>query len=127
MNFTIKRSKWLRGEDCWMRGEEDENVSVLLRPSDGKQCCMGQVASQCGVPDEELKLVPTYDELLCDHDFNGQLLSPFVKEDEGFTNEVDWLSQCYSTNDDPGMTDEDRERILTDRFAAHGHTLTFVD
>jgi hypothetical protein len=45
MKFTIKRSKWLRGNGG--------SISGLLTAK-GNQCCMGQVCSQLGIPDNAL-------------------------------------------------------------------------
>lgn len=48
--LVIDRSIWLHGE-----GVED---SMLLRPSDGKMCCIGiYLHTVCGVPKEELREV----------------------------------------------------------------------
>ena len=41
MKFTIDRKRWLRGEGS--------DKSFLLRPSDGKMCCLGFYALACGV------------------------------------------------------------------------------
>jgi len=44
--FKISRKKWLKGEG--------HIKSYLLRPSDGKMCCVGQVAEQCGLKESRL-------------------------------------------------------------------------
>ena len=45
-SFVVDRKTWLRGE-----GHEQ---SVLLRGSDQKQCCVGFLMEQCGIPRELL-------------------------------------------------------------------------
>lgn len=46
MKLTIERSRWLRGEG--------DQVSRLLRPSDGKMCCLGFMACQLGYTEAEI-------------------------------------------------------------------------
>src|SRR5258705_13829674 len=46
--LVIDRRKWLRG------GDLDGLTSVLLRPSDGKMCCMGIYGRALGVPRKKL-------------------------------------------------------------------------
>jgi hypothetical protein len=44
--FIIDRLTWLRGEGS--------DKSRLYRPSDGKMCCLGQIACQYGYTKEEI-------------------------------------------------------------------------
>jgi len=44
--LTIKRSEWLHGEG--------PGASYLLRPTDGKKCCLGILATDCGATDEQI-------------------------------------------------------------------------
>ena len=114
--FTIERSKWLRGED------EDE--SYLLRPRDGKMCCLGQVGQQCGLTDDQLA--------------NKKAL-PSVQTNvsiDGLTRESKWGDGLFSTdvaaemmivNDVVGTSDEDRESRLSELAQQAGFSLKFVD
>lgn len=45
-SFTVKRSKWLRGEG--------HGNSYLLRPNDGKMCCLGFLGIACGAEKEDI-------------------------------------------------------------------------
>jgi hypothetical protein len=116
MTFTITRSKWLRGE-TWIN-------SYLLRESDGKQCCMGQVCQQLGVPESDLKgargvsteRINQHQELIRD------FLSP---ENPAFHSA--WVGECYCVNDEPGLSEADREGRLASAFREHGHELIFID
>lgn len=44
MAVVIDRSKWLQGE----------YFSFLLRPRDGRMCCLGFVAKACGATNEQI-------------------------------------------------------------------------
>lgn len=46
MRFILDRKLWLRGGGGWM--------SRLLRSTDGKMCCLGQLALQCGLTREQI-------------------------------------------------------------------------
>lgn len=56
MDFTIKRSEWLRGE------EDDWNV-FLYRNADKKKCCLGILGEACGIPLENMANVYTPESL----------------------------------------------------------------
>ncbi len=44
---VIDRTKWLRGEG--------NSKSALLRESDGKMCCLGQIALEAGFTEDEIR------------------------------------------------------------------------
>lgn len=103
MNFIVKRSKWLRGEGSL--------VSSLLRPSDGKQCCLGflAIASGCSIEDITKKGHPrSLTTGSWPHSFNG------------------W-GCIICINDDNIITDKEREEYLAEAFRVRGFEVEFVD
>lgn len=112
MRFTITRSKWLRG-----RGNEN---SVLLR-EDGKQCCIGQVASQCGAPDSLLLDEPDVEHIFCNDE---SAVPPALLAGDHV---LDWFSEAYRINDERAEDDAERESKLSALAAANGHEFVFVD
>jgi hypothetical protein len=113
MKFTIDRSKWLRGEDA-----KDGLDSYLLRPSDGKQCCVGIYLSAIGFLDDELHGRTEDTELR--HHFS----------EESDHQVPHWLcaeSEVYGINDSSALSEPERERRIAERFAAGGVTVEFVD
>jgi len=52
--FTVVRSKWFRGNH---RG------SMLLRPTDGRMCCMGFYALACGATEDQISELRSLAEL----------------------------------------------------------------
>ena len=117
--FTVKRSSWLRGE-----GSKN---SALLR-DDGKQCCLGFIAEQCGV--DRSRLTRTYPSRL---EFSDQKLLPecFYEVENDIISDIKDDSQLVrsaaSINDDSSIEDVERERNLVKLFLKHDITLKFVD
>jgi hypothetical protein len=107
--FVIRRSVWLRGEGPMN--------SMLLRPSDGKQCCVGIYLSACGVPNEALEHRPNATSVTTVKDLipTWLLVSSIT---------VNWL---YRRNDAPYLHDGDREAGIQHLFAEAGVKVTFVD
>lgn len=132
--FTIDRSKWRCGGDSsvTMRGVGD---TELLNP-EGFMCCLGQVSKQCGVSDGELleRLTPR----VLAHE-SAKKVSPFLVEikklkryEEGDEDPL-WHKRAtalcetaMNINDDMSRSDEEREKDLTNLFAANGYELEFV-
>lgn len=115
--LTIDRAVWLRGADA-----EDGRNSFLLRPSDGKRCCVGIYLSALGVPDE----------LLSGESEDGGVVVP-CEDDEYETRLHDlvpsWLAdECfvYRINDDSKLSESEREVAIAERFAENGVDITFV-
>jgi hypothetical protein len=120
MKFTIERSKWLRGEGGAKSG--------LLRGSDGKMCCIGQVCSQLGVKNESLENLKSVEQVIGRH-VKGEgfaSASEVLCEKDGRT-EMDWLHAAYVANDDPGISDDEREKALISIAKFVGHEFVFVD
>lgn len=119
MKFVVYRGSWMRGS----------NKSRLLKGD--KQCCMGQVAVQCGVPLEELGKKA----YLCSIDSIDLLMARRLVSPDG--RDVLPVNQCYRVNDAIEATvngvgtvhveDNVRERILIELMAILGHELSFED
>jgi len=88
--------------------------SMLLRPSDGKQCCVGIYLSACGVPNEALEHTPNAGVIKSQPLVPAWLLSATAN----------WL---YRKNDDIHLHDSDREAGIQYLFAEAGVKVTFVD
>lgn len=104
--LVIDRSKWLRGE-----GGGD---SCLLRPSDGKMCCLGFVGLACGLTAKELtnKSAPL--------DVPSSLWPDFLQQTDG-------SDRFVEINDDEHISDVVREADLRLEFEKHGVRVEFID
>lgn len=113
--FTIQRSKWLRGEG--------NTKSSLLRTEDGKQCCLGQVMSQCGVPDNELREVGEPSDI-SDQDIEIEALCEW---DLGTRHQHPSIGRMIEINDDEETEEFERESRLCELAQQAGFSLQFVD
>jgi hypothetical protein len=106
MKFTVDRKTWLRGG-----GPQD---SYLLTP-DGMRCCIGFVAQQCGVADEDILNIVT--------------ISHIAKKDNR-SKFPEWMddrvSLAYVINDRREISEDDREAQLKDLFLKNGDEIEFV-
>lgn len=90
--LTIDRAAWLRGEGGIL--------SFLLRPSDGKMCCLGFYAEACGMADKDL---------------NGVKILPFSMTKEFPVKDASVIVDAlYAANDDDSPQREER---ITSLFA----------
>jgi hypothetical protein len=118
MRFTITRSKWLRGEGGV--------ASALLRHRDGKQCCVGQMCSQLGIPDDEIRNEKAVAPVI--YSVGPERIAPLVVRGvSGNWCQARWLDDAYSINDARDISDDARECSLRELLAPHGHELVFVD
>jgi len=109
MKFTVDRKTWVRGLKPGI-------VTKLLNKHG--RCCIGFVCQQLGATDDELR-------------DKGRIsdLAPGVKLrigsglDGGFT----WIGEAYHINDDYKITDAEREKRLSELFAANGHEMEFIN
>lgn len=108
MKFTIDRQKWLRGEGGM--------YSYLLRPSDGKQCCVGMYLEHCGVTTSELKGKAVISELCAT-----------ITPSAGWLMNQSPRNELYSTNDDRELSDAERERDIAKYFATVGVEVEFIN
>lgn len=128
MLFTIKRSKWFRGQGS--------NGSALYLPS-RKQCCVGQMCSQLGVPPRFLRNTSTVGGVVEESWLrsSAQAAALAVKLKIFLWNflsannvgERAWLVTAYVLNDSAEIEDDVREKKLAALFRKHHHKLVFVD
>ncbi len=121
MKFIVDRQTWHRG-----KGEQD---SYLLR-RDGMRCCIGFVAQQCGVPDEQLLANPAIHH-------SKVYAGPLIIDAQHLELLPKWMSlgdhtspplaAAYATNDEPNISDEDREQKLQSIFTRNGDEIEFIN
>lgn len=103
MNLVIDRKRWLRGE-----GSQN---SKLLRPIDGKMCCLGFYGLACGLSAEHLRNVGLpADTASC------RLWPPWLRDSDFECDDLTYLND----------NDPDEAKIAA-IFARHGVTVRFVD
>jgi hypothetical protein len=123
MKYIIDRTKWLRGEGS--------GASKLLRPSDGKMCCLGMVALQCGLDMRQImdRGEPKSCSLV---DPKSEALWPSwmgidkVAVGDGYDDNHP-VAAAMICNDSRQIEDHDREAQLSAIFAQHGDELTFIN
>ena len=108
--FVVDRKTWYRG-----KGSEGSR----LLDSSGQRCCLGFVAEQCGIGDEDLLGSPdiigvSYPAVV---NFPEWLYKDGETADAGFV---------YEVNDSCSISDEKRERMLKRVFAQAGDEIQFV-
>ena len=110
IEFTVDRKTWWRGKGG--------AGSRLMRPEDGKKCCIGFFAHQiCGLKKDELEecpYLPTEAQIKL-----GLHADPFSSTIAS--------QSIYRTNDEIDMSDEIREEKLTKLFAQHGYAVRFIN
>ena len=109
MKFIVKESEWYRGK----------HGSKLLR-EDGKKCCIGFVAQQCGIADHAILNRSAI------HMNPGDVLTgvpEWMKYEGWLENDI---SLAYGANDDSLLTDDQRKAKLQAIFARNGDELEFV-
>ena len=110
-SFTIDRSKW------W-RGKPDSALLGL----DGNRCCLGFLGQACGIRDDEMQSEP------CPSDVASDGWPEFLLRDNGATIvDSDFGKELMDINDSTIFSEEERERILTQKLSAYGVDVTFVD
>lgn len=121
MKLRINRAKWLHGEGDY--------VSYLLRPADGKMCCLGFYGQALGVPTETLayKKSPVGSEIFCKK-------APWLGDTENFSEVCGDLMEvndsCPDNQDKTRpvnivLSEPEREARLTKLFAEHGVEVEF--
>jgi hypothetical protein len=127
MNLIIDRKRWLRGGDD----------GQLLRPMDGKMCCLGFFALACGYRPTEIQRTGDPEETAreCGEPEKPtrwpRWLLGFVESDryDGVLQPRNSAScdELISANDSSIIPDPDRETRIAAIFARHGVTVRFVD
>lgn len=119
MKLVIDRSRWLRGE-----GPQN---SWLKRQSDGKQCCLGFLGDQCGVP-YGLARGPEHahgrwpEALFYESTFADQYGKSWTRMAV-----ADVTVKLMDVNDAEACAPTHRENCITELFASIGIDAEFVD
>lgn len=110
--LTIDRTKWLRGEGS--------RPSKLLRPEDGKMCCVGFYCLANGIPEAKISneawpgtdwsLIPSMQ----------WLVAPYIIQSKMEQN-LSWL------NDTQEITEDERELLIAELFAKHDVEVRFIN
>jgi hypothetical protein len=114
MKLIIDRNTWLRGVGA--------ANSYLLRPEDGKKCCIGILCSALGVSDNEMFNMRGSQRLI-----NSELLPAWLNPPDTYGYVVGDLFDAYNTNDDIELTEDEREQHVAEIFARHDIEVEFVN
>ncbi len=109
--FVVDRRTWYRGFG------RDE--SMLLR-EDGKRCCIGFVAKQCGVADAYIENIGAISVLNPEDRAKFPIWMKTTSKMQNGT-----LQEAYIINDDKYMDDVEREQRLKALFAKYGDEIVF--
>lgn len=113
--LVIDRTKWLRGE-----GSE---ASRLLRPSDGKMCCLGFYSLSCGLTDKDIQNIPAAPEIA----EIPEVMDWLIEDCGNRIVHSDDAAELMDYNDTPPIRDTDREAHITEIFAKHGIEVEFIN
>lgn len=124
MKVVIDRSTWYRG----LGGNE----SMLVRSSDGRMCCLGFVGRMCGYAPAELRH-PDPEEQVKDLHRMEERFSSYRKNlwpeallgREGRIRNTSLTDELVTVNDDPLISEEERERRIAELLAAAGIDASF--
>jgi hypothetical protein len=125
----IVRSEWLRGLCAW---SNTKNISGLY--VEGKRCCLGFVANACGFSDADISGLSEpsdllgYDTDMSDKVYSSQLATMFASRATGpIYQDSRLMTDIMRTNDDPLLSEAERETIVIDILAKFGFDVSFVD
>lgn len=110
--LTIKRSEWYRGKGS--------NFSRLVTDC-GQKCCLGFEALACGVPYEELVYKPSPK---CISDKFSDKINHLL--DSNFKRNSEFTFAAIAINDNPTLSEAERERLLIELFASQDIRVEFV-
>lgn len=119
--FTVKRSKWQRGEG---------NQSARLHNDNNKMCCLGFYAKKCGLKKKDITDVASPGEI--EYDIKDAWDTFLIKRLD-MPDSTDLLvdsniaNTLMEVNDDVNASDKDRELKLKELFKEQGIKVKFVD
>jgi hypothetical protein len=119
MKFIVPRRTWFRGQ-----GTAESRLLTLK----GMRCCVGSVGQQCGVSDAEMKnrkAIHSFSFSETDRLGRPQILGGFLEWMYlgcGF-----FISSVYNINDNPNLSDAEREKQLKEKFAEQGDEIEFIN
>jgi len=116
VKVTVRRNKWLRGENY--------DVTRLLRPSDGKMCCLGFACLALGETEDSILDVSHPVTVSERHQRSVGNLTSFINNDWEHPKPVD---EAMRINDLKDLDDKERETEITKLLAQVGLDMEFVD
>jgi hypothetical protein len=111
--LIINRAKWRTGGDS--RIQTGEGSTKLLN-NDGFMCCLGFRCHQMGIPKKDLL------GYLSPAGLSENWVIPDLVDSAGDT---DFTTTAVDINDDECITQEEREKEITEHFATIGVTVEF--
>ncbi len=96
--IVIPRDRWAQG--AALLRKDGDAVNYMLSRKTGRQCCLGHLMSQLGWPDDALR---------------GRSIPKDVEDAPNLSNpllEGTWACTAMEINDDPRLSDEEREAKL---------------
>lgn len=119
MELVIDRQTWGRGQP---------ETSALFNPQTHRQCCVGFYCEALGIPRRLISEVGTVSQLLESSPEQLETVPDWATIShlalEPFQRDI-W--ELYGVNDDPELRDHERERQITELFAKHDVTVTFIN
>lgn len=117
MKLIIDRQKWYRG---------NTDGSKLLRSNDGKMCCLGFYARECGLSEEQIadKGNPASVDASAMEWGSGSWLFQSADDDHGILSAD--CNLLIRTNDCPAESEALREADIQAIFARHGVEVEFI-
>lgn len=116
-----KRQKLIIDREEWLRGDEDHS---MLLDNEGKRCCVGIYLKSCGVDDEVMLYTPDVESLV---ELHHEILPEPARWMFGEDGDVPKLIDLYKDNDSGELGDCEREQVITEKFAAYGVEVSFVN
>lgn len=118
--FTVYRSRWIRGQ------------AIGFLHKFNKHCCVGFYALACGFTERQLEEVGRFETLAFESRHLGVSMEEKTKilhMDHTFFsgNKDNYETRAYKVNDNPDITDEEREAQLTAIFAEADVVVHFKD
>ena len=112
--LIINRAKWRTGGDS--RIQTGEGSTKLLN-NDGFMCCLGFRCHQMGIPKKDLLGNGCPEQLA-----NNWTIPDLIN---AVGNDTDFTSTAMEINDNDCITQEEREKEITEHFATIGVTVEF--
>jgi hypothetical protein len=128
MKFRVSRRRWLRG---LLENSLVQSCLLSTAPGyKGKMCCLGFACLQLGQKAVDITDVE-FPQDINDEAKTQALIDAGLVKKRDLPYGPDYVNSTLSAtaayiNDDPDISDRDRERQLRTLFKAHGHQIVFV-
>ena len=118
----------------WRRGPQDEQIKLddptALLCKDGAKCCLGFYALQCGLTKEQIYGIGEPGQIPMNEDDADSYWLKLVKfYDDDYTSglaNTSLAAEAMDINDDPNLTEEEREQKLIKIFSKKDIEVKFV-